>query len=259
MQFYRSRDRDGGSLIALVAPSFAARAGVAFLALSLGASAQTLEQTQQEFLGGHYEAVIQTARTNLDGAYSEAWRGLLIKSLMTVGHYAEAATNALAGVDEFPRSIQLRLLAREAALFQNDPAGASRQLNGIRYLIERRGLEDQTGENLVALGRALLLLGIEPRLALENCFQRAAAMDPPVREAYLASGQLALDKHDFKLAADTFRAGLKKFPNDPDMEAGLGQAFETGDRQEMLKALQAALAANPRHIPSLLLLADPFH
>ena len=117
---------------------------------------------------------------------------------------------------------------------------------------------DQTAENLVALGRALLLLGIEPRLALENCFQRAAAMDPPVREAYLASGQLALDKHDFKLAADTFRAGLKKFPNDPDMEAGLGQAFETGDRQEMLKALQAALAVNPRHIPSRLLLANHF-
>src|SRR5258708_21114521 len=81
-------------------------------------------------------------------------------------------------------------------------------------------------------------------------------MAPPVREAYLASGQLALDKHDFKLAADAFRAGLKKFPDDPDMQAGLAQAFETGDREVMLKALEAALAVNPRHIPSLLLLAD---
>ena len=106
------------------------------------------------------------------------------------------------------------------------------------------------------MGRALLLLGVEPRLALENCFQRAYDADPPVREAYLAGGQLALDKHDFPLAADTFRAGLKKFPDDPDMEAGLAQAFATGDSEETLKALNAALAVNPRHIPSLLLLAD---
>jgi tetratricopeptide (TPR) repeat protein len=40
------------------------------------------------------------------------------------------------------------------------------------------------------------------------------------------------------------------------MDSGLAQAFESGDREEMLKALDAALAINPRHIPSLLLLAD---
>jgi len=230
---------------------------IAFLSGTAGRG-QTLEETQQAFISGRYETVIQTARTNLDGAYVEAWRVLLVRSLLTLGRYAEAGTNALIGVDEFPSSMQLRLLAREAALFQNDQAGANRQLNGIRYLIERRSRVDQTGDNLVALGRALLLLDIEPRLALENCFQRAAALDPPVREAYLASGQLALDKHDFKLAADTFRAGLKKFPDDPDMNAGLGQAFETGDREEMLKALDAALAANSRQIQSHLVLADHF-
>ena len=230
---------------------------IAFLSGTAGRG-QTLEETQQAFISGRYETVIQTARTNLDGAYVEAWRVLLVRSLLTLGRYAEAGTNALIGVDEFPSSMQLRLLAREAALFQNDQAGANRQLNGMRYLIERRSRVDQTGDNLVALGRALLLLDIEPRLALENCFQRAAALDPPVREAYLASGQLALDKHDFKLAADTFRAGLKKFPDDPDMNAGLGQAFETGDREEMLKALDAALAANSRQIQSHLVLADHF-
>ena len=81
-------------------------------------------------------------------------------------------------------------------------------------------------------------------------------MDPPPREAFLAAGRLALDKHDFKLAADAFRAGLEKFPDDPDMECGLAQVFESGDREQMLKALDAALAINPRHIPSLLLLVD---
>ena len=49
---------------------------------------------------------------------------------------------------------------------------------------------------------------------------------------------------------------MKKFSDDPDLEAGLARAFESGDRQEMLQAIDAALAINPHHIPSLLLLAD---
>lgn len=219
--------------------------------------AQELEKVQKDFLSGHYENVAETARKKiLGGSYVEGWRVLLVQSELAVGRYADANSNAVAAVDEYPGNLQLRLLARETALYQNDTQAAARQLNDLKDLIERRGRFAQSGDNLVALGRVLLLLGVEPRLALENCFRRAYDMYPPVREAYLASGQLALDKHDFKLAADTFRTGLKKFPDDPDMEWGLAAAFENGDREEMLKALKAALAVNPRHIPSLLLLAN---
>ncbi len=91
---------------------------------------------------------------------------------------------------------------------------------------------------------------------LDNCFRPAEKLDPPPREAFLATGQLALDKHDFALAADAFRAGLVKFPDDPDLEAGLARAFESGDREEMMKHLEASLTANPRNISSLLLLTD---
>jgi tetratricopeptide (TPR) repeat protein len=244
-------------LMALVPAVVRVLAGAGFLLACGGAPAQTLEQNQAQFLSGHYDAVIAATRHKVEaGTYADGWRILLVKSLLTVGRYAEARSNALAGVDEFPGSIQLRLLARETELFQNDLAGANRQLNEIKYLIERRSRFEQSGENMVAMGRALLLLGVEPRLALENCFQRVYDIDPPVREAWLASGQLALDKHDFPLAADTFRAGLKKFPDDPDMEAGLAHAFATGNGEETLKAITAALAVNPSHIPSLLLLAD---
>jgi tetratricopeptide (TPR) repeat protein len=235
---------------------FPALVGVGFFLVQAGAFAQTLDETRLKFLKGEYEKVIEITTKKSTESYDDGWRVLLVKALLTVGRYAEARTNALHGVDDFPASMQLRLLARETALFQNDVPAANRQLNEIKSLIERRGRYTQSGDNLVALGRALLLLGVEPRLALENCFQRAYGMDPPVREAYLASGQLALDKHDFKLAADAFRAGLKKFPDDPDLEAGLAQSFESGDRKEMGAAIEAALAANPRHLQSLLLLAN---
>jgi tetratricopeptide (TPR) repeat protein len=257
MKLRRMCDRNKRGSAAWATPVFLALFGLGFLLVCSRAPAQSLEETQQQFLAGRYDAVIKTTTKKVeDGQYLDGWRALLVKSLLTVGRYAEANSNAMAGVDDFPGSIQLRLLARETALYKNDLSTANRQLNEIKYLIERHGRFDQSGDNLVALGRALLLLGVEPRLALENCFQRACDADPPVREAFLAAGQLALDKHDFPLAADTFRAGLKKFPGDPDMDAGLAAAFATGEGQEMLQPLEAALAVNPQHIPSLLLLAD---
>jgi tetratricopeptide (TPR) repeat protein len=152
-------------------------------------------------------------------------------------------------------NLTLRLLARETDFYQNDATGAQRQLAEIKQLIERRFGEFQN-DDAVGLGRALLLLGVEPRLVLDNCFRRAEKADPPSREAFLATGQLALDKHDSALAADAFRTGLKKFPDDPEMESGLARAFESGDQQEMMKHIQAALAANPRQVPCLLLLAN---
>jgi tetratricopeptide (TPR) repeat protein len=220
------------------------------------AGAQSLEQTKREFLLGHYDAAIKTAQKRVDaGAYQDDWRILLVKSLLTVGRYGEAHSNAVAGLADSSGNLELRLLVRETDLFQDDSAGARRQLVEMKYLIERH-FSAFEGDDRVALGKALLLLGVEPRLVLENCFRRAQRMDPPSREAFVASGELALEKHDFALAANTFRAALKQFPEDADLESGLARAFETGDRAEMLTALHAALAINPRHIPSLLLLAD---
>ena len=219
--------------------------------------AQAVEDAQAQFIQGNYAAVIATAQKGLaDDAYRKDWRTLLVKSLMMAGRYSEAYTNATEGLDSYSTDIASLLLARETALFQNHPTEANRRLAEIKLLLEQRPPGYQDGSELVALGQALLLLGVEPRLVLENCFQRAEQLDPPSRESFLAAGQLALDKHDFKLAADAFRAGLKKFPDDPDLEAGLAGAYESGDRGEMLQSIQAALAVNPRHIPTLLLLAD---
>lgn len=228
----------------------------ALLWIAAHASAQSLDQTQREFLHGNYDTVIKVAQKRVDaGDYQDDWRLLLVKSLLTVGRYSEAHSNAVAGLAESSGNLQLRLLVRETDLYQNDAAAARRQLVEIKYLIESRFNAFQSDDG-VALGRALLLLGVEPRLVLDNCFRRAEKMSPPSREAFVASGQLALDKHDFALAATTFRAGLKLFPADPDLEGGLARAFEPSGRTNMLTALHAALAANPRHIPSLLLLAD---
>jgi tetratricopeptide (TPR) repeat protein len=229
--------------------------GVVFLRCSF-APAQTLEETQQQYLRGNYEDVIKTAQKQVAGGSSSDWRIPLVQSLLTVGRYGEAYTNAQNGLRDYPIRLRMFLLAREAALYQNDPAGANRRLSDAQDIIERRRGINSGGENLVALGDTMLLLGVEPQVVLQNCFQPAEKMNPPPRDAFLASGRLALEKHDFALAADAFRAGLKIFPDDPDLESGLAKSFEDSDREQMMQHIQAALKANPHHIPTLLLLAD---
>ena len=231
--------------------------GIGVLFPAANAGAQSVSDAQAEFLHGNYAAAIATAQKELAAdSYRNDWRQLLVESLMTVGRYGEAYTNAAAGLNGYSPNVALRLLERETALFVNKPSEANRRLTEIELLLQQRTPGYQDGAELVALGQALLLLGVEPRLVLENCYQRAEELDPPTREAFLAAGQLALDKHDFKLAADAFRAGLKKFPDDPDMDSGLARAFESSDRGQMLQAIQAVLAVNPHHVPTLLLLAD---
>ena len=220
------------------------------------ARSQTLEETQQKFLHGQYEDVIAAAQKQVAEDASSDWRILLVKSLLAVGRYSEAYANARAGLNDYPLRVRMFLLARETALYQNDLTGANQRLADAQDFIEQhRGL-GANGENLVALGQAMLLLGVEPQVVLQNCFRPAEQIDPPPREAFLATGQLALDKHDYSLAADAFRAGLKKFPDDSDMECGLAKAFESSDRGEMMQHIDAALKTNPRHVPTLLLLAD---
>ena len=110
--------------------------------------------------------------------------------------------------------------------------------------------------NIVALGRAALLLGADPKTVLERLFNPAQKADPDLRAVWLAKGELALDKHDFALAAKTYSEALKKFPDDADILNGLARAYQPNARGKMLELTQTALEKNENHVPSLLLLTD---
>ena len=131
--------------------------------------------------------------------------------------------NALAGLDSYSTEVSLRLLAREAALYNNRPEEAIARLAQIKAQLERRPPEYQDGEELVALGQALLLLGVEPRLVLENCFQRAERMDPAPREAFLAAGELG--------APLVEQAGAELVDRNGDDQFGRGQGSRSGERR----------------------------
>src|SRR6266496_4750037 len=185
---------------------------VAWLVAGLGPlGAADLEQARRSFIGGNYTECIRLADQAVRGnVRDEEWSELLMKSLLAVGRYPEAEgalTNAL-NRDRF--SVRLRLVGWEVF----NANGETDRALGMLEEINDRGASGRSiyrePSNLIALGKAALLMGAEPKLVLENFFDQAKKADPDRREAYLASGELALDKEDYGLAAKIFAEALKK-------------------------------------------------
>src|SRR5438132_891073 len=88
---------------------------------------------------------------------------------------------------------------------------------------------------------AVRLLGMDPKDILEKVFGTAQKSDPKLRDVYLARGDLAMDKHDFALAAKAYEEGLKEHPDDPDLLCGRALAYANGEHEVAITSLQAAL------------------
>ncbi len=184
------------------------------------------------------------------------WGDLLAQSLLVQGRYGEAlqtVTNVLAGET---RSVRVRWTAREVYLANGRTAEAARVTREIQQLVSNRGWLYRDPRDLVVYGQAVLLDGADPKMVLDRLYDRIKKANPTLREVYLATGELALDKHDFDLAAKVFQEGLKQLPEDADLHFGLARAYAPGDQKHMLASLATALEKNSRHVGSLLLLAD---
>ena len=217
-----------------------------------------LEEARRQFLAGNYSDCTTQAEKVLESRPDdEGWHLLLSQALLATGRYRvarSAITNALA---HEPRSLRLRWQARE--VFQSN--GETEAANQMVEEIIQRGTSRawayrEDAASLVAIGQALLLRGVDPKSVLDAVFATAHKVNPKLRELYLAGGQLALDKHDFALAAKKFEEGLKQLPDDPDLHYGLAQAYAPSAQASMLGALENALEKNSNHVGSLLLLAD---
>lgn len=221
-------------------------------------SAVALADAQKRFRQGDYEGALAAAeKGTTDDIFNEEWWRLRAESLMQLGRYEEARAQLARALSYNPTGVRLRLLAREAARFTNREDEAKNQLQSVTTLITSRRTGATPPEYLAALGEAALAIGAEPKLVLENFLRPAIRGNPPQRDAVRAAGQLALDKHDFALAARTFTDGLKLFTGDPDLLGGLAAAFKgSGEGEQFLSYAAQALEANPRHAPTRLLLAD---
>ncbi|HLB74352.1 MAG TPA: tetratricopeptide repeat protein [Sedimentisphaerales bacterium] len=216
-----------------------------------------IEVCRGQFRTGQYAECIETAKSAIEEkAFSSEWRALMIQSEMALGRYSEAADDVNSVLEHYSLSLRLLKLGYEVYLNNGQTKEASEMLSRIYQIGARRHIDFLDSEDLVVLGETLLLLGGEPRVVLEQFYNRALRKDPDYRRAYLAAGALALAKQDYELAAGQYREAIKRFGNEPDVHCGLARAFYNSDRAEMIKSLDAALLINPKYAPALTLLAE---
>jgi tetratricopeptide (TPR) repeat protein len=180
----------------------------------------------------------------------------MIESLMALGQYDRAVEDMDAALRDYRWSIRLLKLGHTVYLHNGQADRAAEMLTRIFRIGTGRDIGFINSADLVALGESLLLLGGEPRLILDEFFNRAMKSDPNCLDAYLAAGALALAKQDYELAANQYRRALKRFGKDPDVHYGLAKAFFNSDRGSMIESLDATLHLNPKHAPALILLAE---
>ncbi|WP_339909470.1 tetratricopeptide repeat protein [Symmachiella dynata] len=221
------------------------------------AHATELDDTRELFQTGRYQQCITVTQQALDARrYGEDWPVLHVKSQLMLGRHDEARAATTASLKRYPWSIRLRLMSRQMFHKAGQQEQAQAELAEIRRLILRFPWRYTDTANLVACGDALLQLEAEPRDVLLNFYDRAKKENPNRPEAYVAIGNLALEKHDDALAAEEFRAAVKQFPDDPDVQFGLARALASSDSQAAQQALDRALEINPQHVPSLLFTVD---
>lgn len=218
------------------------------------ASAAEAPALAAKLRGGEYETVVdEAARAIADGSSGDTWHLLRIEALMALGRYSEADQALSEALAKEASSLRLRMLGREVLRANGRPEEAFEMVKAVRMLVMSQSWAYRDPVNLVTFGRAALLLGADAKDVLDRIFALAERSTPVPRELFLAKGELALAKRDYPLAAKNYEEGAKQFPDDPAMHYGLARAYENGDRAAMLAALEIALRANPRHVPSLLL------
>lgn len=215
-------------------------------------AAELAECREMLIRGDYQECILATHEAITKNRYGESWPLIKAQAEAASGQFDTSLMTIANGLRRYSWSIRLRWLAREAALRSGRAELADALLTEIRTLVMQFSWRYTDAEEIVILGLIDQLDGRDAREILDERFEKAKLRSRTSREPWLAIGDLALRKNDDALAADNFKAALELFPDDPDFVSGLARAMASSDRQAAMIGIEAALKANPKHIPSLL-------
>jgi tetratricopeptide (TPR) repeat protein len=250
------------SLIAVRRLAFAARTSLICLAVWLSFAAPPPargdygEAIELYRTGKYAECIESTEEGIAEGGANENLWTLKIRAELALGRYQAAEKSLSEGLKQLPASLDLRWLGREVCRYNNQPDRVKQLEGEIPQLVQQVPQRYSDALNRVVIARFLLSQGADPKKVLGGLVNVVKKQNPNFVPAYLASGDLALDKGDFALAAEAFEQAIRIFPGDPDAHFGLAQAFAPSGATRAEQALKAALNLNPRHVPSLLMIVD---
>jgi tetratricopeptide (TPR) repeat protein len=126
----------------------------------------------------------------------------------------------------------------------------------ITQLVQQAPWRYGDAANRVIVGRFLMSQGLDAKKVLDGTYSIVKKQQPAFVRAWLASGELALEKSDFASAAESYAQAAKLDPADPEAHYGLARAFAPSDAPKAEAALKTALERNPNHVPSLLFVIE---
>lgn len=212
---------------------------------------------EQLFFSGEYEECRRVAQAEVDrGVWNEKWPTLLLRCQLTTGHFEAAEATYKAAIARFKNSIALRMVGHEIYNFADQPKLAEQQYAEIVSLVQRSAWRYSSSSDRLVLGRFLLKQGEDARDVLELAFDRARRSNPKFADVYIATAELALDKHDYQEAATSLEQAVKLQPTNPYIHLLIAKAWEQSDPERATAAINHALKLNPHHIPSLLFQVD---
>lgn len=227
------------------------------LGMAASVSAAAFRDAEKLFLAGKYEDCVSLAATEVEsGIRFEPWRHIKAEAEMTLGRYADARKTVEEGIRAYPLSIEMRLIACKVFRYNDMQQAAEAQLRQVANIVRTRLRRRASPDEQLAMGQYLLEQGADARQVLELCYDPVTKGFPAYVDGYLATAQLALDKYDNRLAASTLLAVPEASRNDPQYHYLLARSFMADDPERASEALDKALEINPRHTPSLLLIAE---
>ena len=227
------------------------------LVFSGGTSAADVDDAEELFRTGKYARCARLAAAEIDdGTWDEDWHFLKASAELAEGKYARALQTIDQSLELHAFSVRLRLLARTIYRYNGKLGQGNAVLAELEQYVANDVRRYRSPADRVALGRFLLERGADPRQVLELVYDRVRKDSPEFVEAHLATAELALDKYDNGLAADTLRAAPRQAASDPRYHYLLARAYASDEPALAEAAIEKALEINPRHVDSLLLQVD---
>ena len=150
-------------------------------------------------------------------------------------------------------SLPLRMQGLEVLRRSHLPLEAAEAKGQILLLLQSSTSRFASRDNLIAAGRYFVDRGEDAKKVLNLFYDRVREADPSFLEAYIATAELALDKGDYKVAADTLQAAERahaigvqaKTPEsiDPRIKYLLARAW-SGSKQRMQAKKAGRVARN---------------
>ena len=188
----------------------------------------------------------------------EKWVLLIVDSQMATGEYANALKTIDEGLKRFPNSIRIRYAGIEVCNFNNQVDRSLKMFGEIGDMASSSAWRYRDPANQIVLGKCFLKAGADAKDVLDKFYTPVKKRYATNPEVYRAIGELALQKHDFALAAENYAKVLELRDKDIDALGQLATAFRQSDSEKANEKVQLALKINPNHVPSLLIAADGF-